>query len=307
MRAMRGRAGMAAFWLLVGLVGGAEPVLAQESRAQESRTQQPGAHSPGSQRAYPAFSFPREAALTALGAGTLAWAVLPNHDAPPAPSSGYDPADIRWEWDRGIVGRRDVGANDASDLTRAAAVAFPFALVWATAGSERRWTSVAARSAVYVETLLVTSGLTTAGKVLWERPRPFVYLAEDSRPDDSGYDVTQARAFHAMPSGHASTAWAGAAFAVTDHLLARPDAPAWERLGIGFAGGLLAGTTAGLRVDAGQHFPSDVLAGSGLGIATGVVVPLLHRGEAPLPPARAWLESLGGVLGGTLLGVWVAR
>jgi len=300
--AMRGRAAMAALWILVGFGGGAEFGLAQESGAQRS-----GADPSGGERAYPAFSFPREAALTALGAGTLTWALLSNHEAPSAPSSGYDPADIRWGRDRDVVGRTDVGANDASDLTRAAAVALPVALVWATADPGRKWQSVAARSAVYVETLLLTSGLTTAGKVLWERPRPFVYLAENAHPNDPGYDVTQARAFHAMPSGHASTAWAGAAFAVTDHLLARPAAPAWERVGIGFAGGLLAGATSGLRVDAGQHFPSDVLAGSGLGVVTGVVVPLLHRGDAPRPPARAWLQSLGGVLGGTLVGVWVVR
>lgn len=301
---MRSTAGslLVALALVTGLAGGAPGAAAQDGAAVLGPT---GAAT--SNRAYPAFSLPRAGVLAAVGGSTLAWGLLADGAAPTVPASGYDPAEVRWGWDRGVVGRADVSANDASDLVRAAAVGLPLALVWTTADARGRWRSVAGRSTVYVETLLVTSGLTTLGKVLWDRPRPFTYMPVETHPEDEGYDPTQPRALHSMPSGHASTAWAGTAFAVTDHLLARPDAGGWERFGVGLAGGVLAGATSTLRVEAGQHFPSDVLAGSALGVATGIVVPLLHRGDTRLPPARAWLQSAGGVVGGTLLGIWVGR
>jgi len=90
---------------------------------------------------------------------------------------------------------------------------------------------------------------------------------------------------------------------MTDYLLSRPDASWAERVGVGLVGGGLAGATSALRVTAGQHFPSDVIAGAGIGIVTGVAVPLLHRGGRPLPSSEALFEVLGGALVGTLIGV----
>ena len=39
----------------------------------------------------------------------------------------------------------------------------------------------------------------------------------------------------------------------------------------------------------------------------GVAVPLLHRGEQPLPSSDAWLQAMGGVVAGTFLSAIVAR
>lgn len=288
-----------AITLLAGLAANA-PVAAQQSPEGAAPTAAIAEH-----RAYPTFSLPREVVLATVGGSTLAWGLLADQDAVSVPPSGFDLSEVRWGLDRDVVGRTDVSAKDASDLTQAAAVGLPLVLVWATADSRGRWRVLAGRSTVYVETLLLVSGLTTFGKVLWDRPRPFAYVPVGALPNDESYDRTRPRTLHSMPSGHASTAWAGTAFAVTDHLLARPDAGSWERFGIGFAGGVLAGSTSALRVEAGQHFPSDVIAGSALGAATGVFVPLLHRGDAPLPELGAWLSSMGGVLGGALLGIWL--
>ncbi|MGH2570286.1 MAG: phosphatase PAP2 family protein, partial [bacterium] len=113
------------------------------------------------------------------------------------------------------------------------------------------------------------------------------------------------RSFRSMPSGHAASAWTGVSVATTEHLLTRPDASTYERVGVGFLGGSLAGATAALRTEAGQHFPTDVIVGSLIGIATGVTVVMLHvDGEGP--SREAWVESATGQLLGAAFGVLLA-
>jgi membrane-associated phospholipid phosphatase len=68
----------------------------------------------------------------------------------------------------------------------------------------------------------------------------------------------------------------------------------------------LAGATSALRVEAGQHFPTDVVVGAVLGISTGVAVPLFHRGEQQIRTYAVW-QMVGGGLAGTFLGVVLAR
>jgi membrane-associated phospholipid phosphatase len=223
------------------------------------------------------------------------------------PPAGLDPRDITWAADRSVVGRSSSGSDRASNWTRNASLVFPFVLALAVAPPGARWEGLTKRGVVYAETLLVSQGATFLGKSLWDRARPFAYLAEADRPTDRSFDVGTERTFRSMPSGHASSAWTGVTMGLTEYLLSRPQASAWARIAIGFVGGGLAGATSSMRVEAGQHFPSDVLAGAGIGVATGVAVPLLHRGDRPLPSTGAWLETIGGVLAGTLAGVWVTR
>jgi membrane-associated phospholipid phosphatase len=67
--------------------------------------------------------------------------------------------------------------------------------------------------------------------------------------------------------------------------LRHPDSPArWA-----MAGGALGLTTltAVGRVQAGKHFPSDVVAGAILGSSIGLLVPWIHRSEAQLEAAVA--------------------
>ena len=83
--------------------------------------------------------------------------------------------------------------------------------------------------------------------------------------------------------------------ATTEHLLTRPEASTRERLVVGFTGGALGAATAALRVEAGQHFPSDVLVGSAIGIATGVTLPLAHA-DGPGPTRRAQTATMTRLL-----------
>lgn len=260
---------------------------------------------PGPPPSYPQLTWKRELVVSGLGLGLVATGFLIPDSDRTVTAAGLDPAEIALTLDRRVVGNTSWQAGRASDWTRNAALAMPFVLALVLADPADRWQALGPQAAVYAETMLVSLGISLVGKVALGRPRPFAYLPESERPDRDDYDVARARAFQSMPSGHSSAAFTAVGIAIAEDLLARPGAHWGERVAIGFVGGGLAGATAALRVRAGQHFPTDVLAGGALGLATGVAVPLLHRGERRAPSARAWLEVLGGLAAGTVTGVLV--
>lgn len=249
----------------------------------------------------------REGGLSLVGSGLLLSGRFIDAPLRDVPTEGLDPLRISSSLDRGAVGELNTRASSVSDWTRNAALAFPFAVSLATSPDGARKSGLARTAVVHAETLLISGGLTQLGKKLLGRTRPYAYVSAPSRPDGTAYDVTQGRTFLSMPSGHASAAWAGTAMGLTEYMLNRPQAPWWERAAVGFSGGALAGVTSALRVEAGQHFPSDVLAGAGIGVVTGVTIPLLHRGDRRIPSPKSWLQMTGGVLVGTFLGTLVAE
>jgi membrane-associated phospholipid phosphatase len=229
------------------------------------------------------------------------------------PDQGLDPSDIHWSIDRNTVGERSTKADNDSDYFRDAAVAYPLVLAFVSQPSGERLSGTLRRSLVYVEAILVSEGVSAIIKNSTDRPRPFTYLPIDERPDNPAYDVTSDEAFRSMPSGHATISFCAASFAITDHLLSRPEADWKEHAGVGFIGGLLAGLTASLRVEGGQHFPSDTIVGALIGSAGGTGVPLLHhyigaggrRGK--MPSGRAWWQALAGEAAGIGVGVVAAH
>jgi membrane-associated phospholipid phosphatase len=255
---------------------------------------------------YPDLQKRREITLSGFGVGLLVTGLLVPADHLDVPPQGFHPTEITWSRDRNVVGNRDRGADRASDWARDASLVFPLALAFTTGQEGERWNGFGRNSLVYAETILLSQGVTWLAKATVGRARPFAYLPASQRPDHLGYDVSADRTFEAMPSGHASSAWAGAVMGMTTHLLQRPQAGWVERAGVGFLGGVLAGATSTLRIEAGQHFPSDVLVGAGIGLLTGVTVPMLHRGEQPIT-TNSVLEMIGGGLAGTFLGVILAR
>ena len=256
---------------------------------------------------YPEFDVRREFALLGVGAGLVVGSLIVPVEVVDVPAVGLDPTGINWEVDRRVVGNRSLAASEASDWTRNAAMAFPLALAFTFGGAGEDLNRAVRRGIIYGESLGFSLGTTMLAKRLIGRARPYAFLAASDRPDDSAYDVTRERTFYSAPSGHSAGAWNGTAVAITEHLLTRPDAHWPERFGVAFVGGALAGATATLRVEAGQHFPTDVLAGAGLGIASGIALPLTHRGTRALPSRSAVLESLAGVVSGTLAGIALSR
>ena len=135
---------------------------------------------------------------------------------------------------------------------------------------------------VEAEALALTGLVTSIMKYAVGRPRPYTSLGEADVParnrDELAHELQAADRSRSFPSGHSSMAFAAATSLATILTL---DAPPTRRgklvVALAWSIGLLtAGTTAALRVVAGKHYPSDILAGSAIGAAIGVATPLLH-------------------------------
>src|SRR3989441_2790472 len=172
-----------------------------------------------------------------------------------------DPASLRGV-DRGALGPVSATAATASNLLLVGvAGSAAFLSVHGLAGAQAR-----GNAAVLANSVAWTAATTEWLKVIVRRKRPVLYTG----------DATAAAADkenqESLPSGHASVAFAAAAAYWLPARRARPRPPARDTVLL-YAG---AGGVAALRVAAGEHFPTDVLAGAALGSGIGWVVPTIH-------------------------------
>lgn len=121
---------------------------------------------------------------------------------------------------------------------------------------------------VVIEATLWASATQVLVSYATSRPRPRLY--GDEAPDEDRYTGTAARSFF---SGHSATGWA--ATVSTFRTLLRSGNPemGWAALAVGGAGSTVLSVA---RVGAGSHFPTDVIAGTVVGISYGFLVPALH-------------------------------
>jgi membrane-associated phospholipid phosphatase len=161
-------------------------------------------------------------------------------------------------------------ASRASDVTLAASIAYPYAVVLGAA-PERQGRDLLVASG----SLVVTAALTDAAKRVFARPRPWAHFCE---PQKAG-DMAQPEAHKSFFSGHSSMAFAGAVVAGS---LARQRGLPNE--GWVWATGLTMATTTGvLRLVSDKHYATDVAVGAATGALAGWLLPRLHRpgGDAP--------------------------
>jgi len=186
--------------------------------------------------------------------------------------------------DRGTVGNWRPASAMASDYAVFASAAMPL-LMLADKRARHDWLGLAF---MYVEVAGVTIGLSELSKGLARRARPYAYDPEV--PMAERLDSDARKSFF---SGHTATA-AAMCFLTAKVFSDYSDNRTAEALV--WTGAILAPAVVGyLRVDAGQHFPSDVIAGYLIGGAIGYLVPELHKKKnLPKGPTLSPFGSASG-------------
>ncbi len=135
---------------------------------------------------------------------------------------------------------------------------------------------IGTRSYIYLESFAINQLITTTVKLAVDRPRPYTQLgpgysdAVDELLTDNDSEMS-------FPSGHASTVACSAFTAARMWDLSNGTrTQRWVGYGSATAVTLAVAT---LRVTAGKHHPTDVIAGSVLGASVGFLVPTLHATE----------------------------
>ena len=169
-------------------------------------------------------------------------------------------------FDRPATYNYSVDARHLSDVVVVVCSALPATLLL----SEKVRKDFGVFTVMYLQTLMFANVLPTFGKGRVVRTRPFVY-----NPDAPLEKKLEADARLSWYSGHTTNAFAGAVLFSTLYSNYFPKSK-WKPFVWG--GSLILASFVGyLRVEAGKHFPTDVLFGAAVGSAIGYVIPLLHR------------------------------
>lgn len=114
-------------------------------------------------------------------------------------------------------------------------------------------------------------GRSRLARLLWEETAVFAAAGvTDGLKRAAGRERPNGSGDSSFPSGHSTGAFASSAMASQN--LRRSALPRSVRLGLGAGVEALAAGTAWARVEAGAHFPTDVLAGAALGRFVSVLV-----------------------------------
>lgn len=189
-------------------------------------------------------------------------------------------------------------ADTVSDGLMIGALALPAA--WGAVGSLVDAPRPALTTAgLAYEAIAVNGFLNQLEKGAAGRPRPYVYAFGDNTAQlerfvDVEDGLVQPDAYASFYSVHTSTVAAGT-FAIAHMVAWSEPHPRWPRVVIPYTLAAAATATMGaLRVEAGQHFPSDVVVGGVVGAAIGVAIPELHR-----LPVRVGADGTGVSVSGT--------
>ena len=164
--------------------------------------------------------------------------------------------------DRFSVFPYNSGLDTASDLLFAGSLILPAA---AMIGQDLG--TIAEVGVMFIETLALTLATKDIIKDLVPRFRPYTYHALPASDDDDY--------MNSFPSGHTSMVFAVCSFSAYVFAEMFPDSK-WK-LPIVIGAYSIAAVTGILRIVSGNHFITDVLAGSLIGTAYGIGIPLLHQ------------------------------
>jgi membrane-associated phospholipid phosphatase len=214
------------------------------------------------------------AALAVGGVISFGW-VLRDELAPPHCGLACDREDV-FVLDRFAAGRFDPGWRTTSDVTIAATYGLAVGTLVLDGGLEG-----ASDLVVVAESVLLSNAVGALVNLGARRPRPLAYGT--AAPEDERLRGNTSLSFF---SGHTAGAFAAALSTYATLRRRHPDSPLpYVALAVGVTAASFIGTT---RVLAGDHFPTDVVAGALVGSALGLLLPALHDS-----PIRVSASSAG--------------
>lgn len=178
-----------------------------------------------------------------------------------------DRADVN-HFDRRTTFRNAQWAGTGSDILLYSSFALPVLATF----SKRGISDFDKILLMYGETFLATKGMTLLSNRLVRRPRPFVY---DELANLAKKQTKQAR--NSFFSDHTALTAANCFFAARVLADYYPDSRLRKRLWIGAA--TIPAVVGFFRMQAGEDYFLDVLAGYSLGAIVGFLVPHLHRNK----------------------------
>jgi membrane-associated phospholipid phosphatase len=170
--------------------------------------------------------------------------------------------------DRWVAGKYNSSASDLSDIPFALSFAAPFALLFDKNANDHSGQLFG----IYFESLTTTAALFTITAGVTRRARPYVYSPDFSL--ERKKNVTATRSFY---SGHVAATATATFFGAKVFQDFNPDSKAVPYVWAGAA--IVPATVGYLRLEAGQHFLTDVLLGYTMGALVGYWVPELHKKE----------------------------
>ncbi len=170
--------------------------------------------------------------------------------------------------DKWLAGKHSESANSISDIPFALSFAVPFAFLFDDEINDHTGQYIG----LYIESLATTAALFTITAGLVDRSRPYVYDNSGDTPNDRRFKNNGQRSFY---SGHVAATATATFFAAKAFSDFNPDANG--KIFIWGGAAVLPAAVGVFRMEAGQHFLSDVLVGYVLGAGTGILVPELHK------------------------------
>jgi membrane-associated phospholipid phosphatase len=170
--------------------------------------------------------------------------------------------------DRWAAGKHNENANAISDIPFALSFAAPFALLLDDEINDHTGQYIG----IYIASLATTAALYTITAGLVDRSRPYVYDNSGDTDADRRFRNNGQRSFY---SGHVAATATATFFAAKAYSDFNPNRNGKVLIWAGAA--TLPAAVGILRIEAGQHFLTDVLLGYVLGAGTGILVPELHK------------------------------
>jgi len=177
-----------------------------------------------------------------------------------------DKSSINW-FDRWAVHPYDHSIDKLSYIPFYVAVPLPLAVFGIDSKMRKDFWKL---TCMYGESMILTGVLYTSAVHYVRRSRPLVY--ESASPMDKRQSSNSQNSFFA---GHVALVGTSMFFIAQAYADYHPDSR--YKWAFYTGAGVVTGLTAWWRNKAGEHFPSDIALGSVVGVASGLLTPILHR------------------------------